>query len=69
MCIRGGRRVFQTNLVGPVQSVDSVISEATSRILWDNHAYLQQSIFSQFSLTLYLQNSEFFMIEPICTYK
>ena len=32
MCIRGSRRVFQTNLVGSVQSVDPVISEATSRI-------------------------------------
>ena len=29
MCIRG--RVFQTNLVGSVQSVDPVISEATSQ--------------------------------------
>ena len=32
MCTRGSRRVFQTNLVGPVQSVDPVISKATSRI-------------------------------------
>ena len=32
MCIRGSRRVFQTNLVGSVQSVDPVISEATSQI-------------------------------------
>ena len=32
MWIRGSRRVFQTNLVGSVQSVDPVINEATSRI-------------------------------------
>ena len=32
MCIHGSRRVFQTNFVGSVQSVDPVISEATSRI-------------------------------------
>ena len=32
MCIRGSRRVFQTNFVGSVQSVDPVINEATSRI-------------------------------------
>ena len=31
MCIRGSGRVFQTNLVGSVQSVDPVISEATSQ--------------------------------------
>ena len=31
-CIRGSRRVFQTNLVGSVQSIDPAISEATSRI-------------------------------------
>ena len=31
MCIRSSRRVFQTNLVGSAQSVDPVISEATSR--------------------------------------
>ena len=29
MCIRGSRRVFQTNLVGSVQLVGPVISEAT----------------------------------------
>ena len=32
MYIRGSRRVFQTNLVGSVQSIDPMISEATSRI-------------------------------------
>ena len=32
MCIRGSCRVFQTNLVGSVQSVDPAISEATSQI-------------------------------------
>ena len=32
VCIRGSRRVFQTNLVGSVQLVDPVIIEATSRI-------------------------------------
>ena len=32
MCIRGSRRVFETNLVSSLQSVDPVISEATSRI-------------------------------------
>ena len=32
MCIRGSRRVFQTNLVGSVQLVDPVIAEASSRI-------------------------------------
>ena len=31
MCIRSSRRVFQTNLVGSVQSIDPMISEATSR--------------------------------------
>ena len=31
MCIRGSRRVFQTNLVGSVQSVDPLISEATTQ--------------------------------------
>ena len=32
MSVRGSRRISQTNLVGSVQSVDFVISEATSRI-------------------------------------
>ena len=32
MCIHVSRRVFQINLVGSVQSVDIMISEATSRI-------------------------------------
>ena len=32
MCIRGSRRVFQTDFVGSVQSIDPVISGATSRI-------------------------------------
>ena len=32
MRIDGSRRVFQTNLVGSVQSVEPVISESTSRI-------------------------------------
>ena len=32
MCIRDSRRVFQTNFVGSVQSIDPVISGATSRI-------------------------------------
>ena len=32
ICVRGSHRVFQTNLVGSVQSIDPMISEATSRI-------------------------------------
>ena len=32
MCVRGSRRISQTNLVSSVQSVDFVICEATSRI-------------------------------------
>ena len=32
MCIRDSRRVFQTNFVGSVQSIEPVISGATARI-------------------------------------
>ena len=67
MCIRGSHRVFQTNLVGSVQSVEPRLvrlPDESSRITTQISMHILYIL-----VNTILQNSEFFTIEHVYTYK